>query len=171
MNNLFKISLITLFILSASANAVMQQYPIEDTIEAGLQAMIDQGLMPQLDTTETLGGVDVDADGLRDDIKAWIDTLAINNDQKQATIGNAKAMQTIMLVDLNDATAVDNAFANNLTSIVCMVNVFYDDFDKANEIRRNIQSYTANTILRSQKSIAYNNKLGGSVSGIPTCPH
>ena len=133
--------------------------------------MIDQGLMPELDTTETLGGVDADADGLRDDIKAWIDTLTVNSDQKKSITGNAKAMQTIMLVDLNDATAVDTAFANSLTSIVCMVNVFYDDFDKANEIRKDIQSYTANTILRSQKSITYNNKLGGSVSGIPTCPH
>ena len=167
MNNLFKISLIVLSLLSVAVNATLPQ----DTIEAGLQAMIDQGLMPELDTTETLGGVDADADGLRDDIKAWIDTLTVNSDQKKSITGNAKAMQTIMLVVLNDATAVDTAFANSLTSIVCMVNVFYDDFDKANEIRKDIQSYTANTILRSQKSITYNNKLGGSVSGIPTCPH
>ena len=153
MSNLLKISLITLSLLSTSSNAWW--WDKKDIVE---------------DTTETLGGVDADADGLRDDIKSWIDTLAINNDQKQATIGNAKAMQTIMLVDLNDEAAVDNAFVNSITSIVCMFNEFGNDFDKANEIRGDIESYTANTILRAQKSIAYSLMLDGSVSSIPTCP-
>ena len=142
---------------------------IEDTIEAGLQAMIDRGLMPQLDTTETLGGVDADADGLRDDIKSWIDTLAINNDQKQVTIGNAKAMQTLMLVDLNDAQAVNNVDNDLVMSVVCMA----DEFGASAEgitLMRDVESYTGNTQLRYEKYAAYNNMMNGSVTTLPTCP-
>jgi hypothetical protein len=157
MNNLLKISLITLSLLSTSSNAWWW----------------DKKEMPELDTTETLGGVDADADGLRDDIKVWIDTLAVNNDQKQAITDSARAMQAILLVDLNNSRALNNVSGYSMMTIVCLLNTFVVGNNlspkQQNTIFRNIEDYTVNTPLRHDKYDSYNQSRSGSVSTLPNC--
>lgn len=143
---------------------------IGGSFAAGLQSMSVQNAIPELDTTETLGGIDADADGLRDDVKIWIDTLDVDDNQRQLVIDNAKAIQTIMLVDLKDKLAVKNVATNSILSVVCMVNGFKEDPASANTIRRNIETYTANTASRHNKYVSYNMAISTAAPKIPTCP-
>lgn len=62
------------------------------------------------DIEETLSGLDVDRDGVRDDIAAFIAAWPISPGRRLAAMGVARAMQALMTAPGFDVMTIDNAY-------------------------------------------------------------
>ena len=74
-----------------------------------LQALEASGAIPALERTPTLGGIDANGDGVRDDIALHIQKTYADPAQRKAAMQTARALQQTLLVDKNDGVALEEA--------------------------------------------------------------
>ena len=134
------------------------------TPEELIQELEDQGAIPKLDRTNTLGGIDVDNDGIRDDIGDYIDThyTPLQKPARQL----AAALQSSLLVDRADAKALGDVAVQIARAVDCVhasgmkIQNKPDDPDVLDEL----QALTANTKLRMIAYMLFNQALDGTLS-------
>ena len=150
MNNLLKISLITLSLLSTSSNAWW--WDKKDIVELPPH--------PGGAGKATLGGIDSDNDGVRDDIQIAIYKRYDSDAQKRATLSQlSKSLQSALLVDISvssDKTAVTNSID---VAISCLFDTFGDD-NTVGELPF-VKRIVTNTTERYDAYSVFNASLGG----------
>lgn len=77
------------------------------TMKEQIKALEDSGKLPKLDRSTSIAGLDVNNNGIRDDIDAWIAALPITGVQKKAAEQSAKVRQAELLVDLTNKAEHD----------------------------------------------------------------
>jgi hypothetical protein len=117
-----------------------------------------------LDRTHTLGGIDENKDGIRDDVEAYIDGHYPNLREPARQL--AAALQSALLVDHADPTALGEVAVQIARAVDCVdrsgMNIQNkpDDPDVLDEL----QAITANTKMRMISYMLFNQALDGTLS-------
>jgi len=127
------------------------------------------GAIPVLDREPTLAGIDANGNGVRDDIERYIDGKYPDAAQRKAAIQTAHALQTKLLVNLDDSTALDEAATLGVRAVNCRSIVFpgIDGIAHSWRMSSDIEAMTANTKTRLMAYLAYNKARSGTVSTLP----
>jgi len=136
------------------------------TTEDLTNALEGNGSRPDLDQSATAAGTDANDDGIRDDIKNFIDNMVATPSQRSALTDIAKIMQEIQVAsELNEVTALD--FSNRLLRpVVCLADE-YNNPSNASQALAKIEAFTANTRTRAEKYHLYNQLRDGAVTRLP----
>lgn len=139
------------------------------TAKEKLEALENSGAIPKLDRTDSIAGIDANANGIRDDVETYIATHYPNPTQRAAAVQFAVVMQDSMLVDKVNMSAVKAISIRSLRAVNCI----YSKFDnsstgkQAGAVVAEIRSISANTKARLLAYLAYAKALDGSVSRLP----
>jgi len=123
-----------------------------------------QGLIPKLDRTDTLKGVDANNNGIRDDIEAYIEANFTDPKQKLAVEQFARATQIKVTVDYTDDFDVQQARLMSSKAIQCISFTFGEENSAQYwQIIDDIKFMTTNTKQRTINYWKYNSALDGTV--------
>jgi hypothetical protein len=123
----------------------------------------DSGALPKLDRSTSIAGPDVNNNGVRDDIEAYIAALQLTEVQKKALMQKAKSLQMTLTVDLTDKVALQRVGDIGMASTNCLSDSF-TDFSSMSE---KIEGMTANTKERTKRYMQYNAARSGSSTTSP----
>ncbi len=132
-------------------------------------ALETSGATPERDRGNTLMGTDVNANGVRDDVEAIIDSQYPSSIQRAAAMQTAKALQNALTVDKTDAPAVKAVDREISRAIDCV----YSRFDGANgakqpaQVVQELEAITTNTKERLLAYLQFNKALDGTSSARP----
>ena len=122
----------------------------------------NSGVVPKLDRSKTLGGIDSDNNGIRDDVDDYINNTYTKPDEKAAARQMARAYQNILLVDKNNLKAVYAVDKLIGDAINCAIDVAPNT-----GILNDIKAVTLNTKARVKEFFKYDDLLDGTVSTLP----
>ncbi|UQV22863.1 chromosome partitioning protein ParA [Vibrio sp. J383] len=123
---------------------------------------------PMLDRSDFLTGNDVNKDGIRDDIEAFIDALEVTEPVRKALKQNARYTQENLYHDFSQKTdanikkALD--ISNQYDKVLACEEFVGIDIDDGINTSNTITSLTYNTKARTMAYLAYNHLQDGSVS-------
>lgn len=139
-----------------------------DTVSGALAQMEAEGVIPKLDRTDTLKGIDADVNGIRDDIDNYIKSLELPAKGVEAVTSVARGHQRVQEADeMTPEVAVEivDSYSADLFCSIVGSKLDGNDFEK---VVKNIEAYTANTLERSSRYIEYNGALDGSSIDMPS---
>lgn len=138
------ISLLSIFLLTACGN--------------------DSSEPSKLDRTDTIGGVDTDKNGIRDDIDAYIKQTYPDEKQQKAVSQYARSLQASLLIDKEDKVEVKTATNKNFKAISCVFEkVPNGESPNKGSIVEEILGITTNTKQRLLEYLALDKALDGTV--------
>jgi len=129
---------------------------------AALAALDQNGSLPILNRDNTVTGTDVNANGVRDEIDAYIASLSDSIPQKAALRQVSAALTNAMLVDVTDENALSAAM-DMLTKSVQCVNSRYNTATNmmGTDKRHLIRKLTINTKVRFLANERFNTAMSG----------
>ena len=134
------------------------------TAEELVEQLEDEGALPALDRTDSVGGIDADDDGIRDDVEAYIDTHfpPLVAPARQL----AAALQSSLLVDRAGAEALGAVAVEIARAVDCVQRSgrFVENMQDDPDVIDDLQSITANTKRRMLRYVAFNAALAGTLS-------
>ena len=134
------------------------------SVRSMIEALEKSGAAPALDRSSDIRGPDVNANGVRDDIEAYINALPLTPKQIKAAMQDAKAVQLALTVSLNDKIALQGVGNAMAAAIKCHGSVDANYFP----LSVKIEAMTANTRERTKRYLAYNAARSGSTTGWPS---
>jgi hypothetical protein len=139
------------------------------SLKMQIEELENQGKLPKLDRSASIVGPDVNANGVRDDIEAYINALALTSVQQRAAMQKAKALQNTLTVDLTDKAALQIVGNGLMASTKCSGENFREpDGAPDSYLSSRVEAMTANTRERSRRYMEYNAARSGSVTSYPT---
>lgn len=135
---------------------------------AAIAALEANGTIPKLDRSESLAGPDLDGNGVRDDVDAWITQKYPSVKQRSAAWQMARAFQQSILVPANDRTRAKIVSTKVDRAIDCLNIQFPESAGSmpANRVRVEIRGLTMNTKSRLKSFLTYNKLLDGTTSSL-----
>jgi hypothetical protein len=124
------------------------------------------GKYPTLDRSSDIAGPDVNQNGVRDDIEAWINAQPVTEPQRKALMQKAKALQRTLIVDLTDKEALQQVGEATMAATNCGGDSF-ESFGKYYEVSGKIEAMTANTRERAMRYMQYSKARSGSITTLP----
>lgn len=143
--------------------------PVAATAREKIQAVEDSGAIPKLERGTTVAGVDVDNNGIRDDIDQFIARTYATDAQRKAASQLAKYLQQAILADAKDRPALKQISVQISRAVNCL-DMRFDGLNGAKRPARVVQeleSVTANTKARLTAYLAYNKGLDGTSGSLP----
>ena len=155
-----------------SAVDIVGQLPVPNppsnlSLKDQIAQLEKSGQLPNLDRSDSVLGPDINNNGIRDDIEAFIASLQLPDKQAKAALQSAKAMQLTLSVDTSDKAAVQRVGEISMASTNCLFDSIPDG-QIANQLGLAIESKTANTKIRVTKYLAYNSASSGSSTSSPS---
>jgi hypothetical protein len=147
--------------------AITWQVTSDVTVAGALAALEASGQLPKLDRSTSLAGPDVNGNGVRDDIDAYIDSLPDSAVQKQALRQTSRAIGTAIVA--GPTTATPSALKTITVAIGRGVHCIWSRYDSStapNKVSQ-IEKVTANTRQRVDAYDQYNSKISGTSSRVP----
>ena len=136
----------------------------EETPEELIQELEDEYFIPKLDRTPTLEGIDLDKNGIRDDIDKYIDDhfSELANPARQL----ARALQASLLVDRADPVALGQVAMQIARAVDCVDRSGFKIKNQPDDpdVLDDLQAITANTRLRMIAYLLFNQALDGTLS-------
>jgi hypothetical protein len=131
------------------------------------------GAVPKLDRTDSLIGTDVDQNGVRDDIDAFITREYPLEPQRKAALQTARALQKALLVEEGDVNNAKATMRETARGIDCVYEKFPVGSPKsAAQVSRELEALTTNTKARLLAHLRFSKTLDGtswSSPGKGTC--
>lgn len=121
------------------------------------------GELPVLEREPTLGGIDANSNGVRDDIERHIEKKYTEPAQRKAAMQTARAYQRMLLLDKSDPVAVEAVVVASARAVDCVFDTFPGT--GGSELSRELEAMSTNTKDRLKAYIAFNKAASGSVSG------
>jgi len=122
-----------------------------------------------LDRSISIGGVDANDNGIRDDIDKYIETLSkkkgYNKHQIKALQQHARAMQNTVMVDLKSSDSIKETDDSVMRSINCTFDIFKEE--DAYIVSKKVENLTLNTKRRTLVYLKFDHALSGSVTTLP----
>lgn len=152
-----------------SALATAGPVPVPLTPQQQLAALEVNGALPILDRSPSLAGPDANANGVRDDVDAYIAENYTVPVVRAAVQQMAGTLQSKLLVDLTDSAAVHALSVRSMAAVNCV----FDRFEETNSPSspemaiKDIQSITMNTKQRLLKYLAFSKSLDGTTMALP----
>ena len=171
---------IIVLVLTACGGGKSPESPTTPTAERDMKeqlaALEKAGELPALDRSTSIAGPDVDGNGIRDDIDAYIAALPVNDAMKKATRQVARVQQKALLIDLNDRSTLLALSDASMASTACMSETAEMGVPLEQHIRvrraghaiaLKIEAITANTPERADRYMAYMRALHGTTTTYP----
>ena len=136
------------------------------SVESKIIQLEDNGALPKLDRSASLRGPDINKDGVRDDVEAYIKQKPFSDAEKRALLQHARVLQAMVIVDKQDKATLQNIGVAGSASINCVFAKFKDNQAGLKTLEE-LESITANTKDRLKSYLAYSEAMDGSVSTIP----
>lgn len=146
----------------SSAHPVNQATSIGEAITDALRS----GAIPKLNHDNTITGVDANANGVRDDIDAYIASLPDTPAQKAVLLQHAAVLQATLTVDTSNFSALHAVDMNLMNSIRCL-HKFYGE-GIASRKSQDLEKFTVNTRIRLNAYEKFNSALSGTTIKIPS---
>lgn len=150
-----------------SANTPTNSPPA--TGAAALATLDQNGSLPILNRDNTVTGLDVNANGVRDDIDAYIASLPDSAPQKAALTQVSSALTTAMTVDVTNQNALNIAMSKITNSVTC-INSRYNtatNITMGTDKRHLIRKLTINTKIRFLAYEKFNTAMSGKTFKLP----
>jgi hypothetical protein len=141
--------------------------PSAPTLAEQIAALERSGAYPALDRSTDIVGPDVNKNGVRDDIEAWINSLNVSDGQRKALLQDARATQRALVVDLKDQAALQRVGESFGASMKCGAEKFAS-FADFSTLAGRIEAMTANTKERAMRYIEFNAARSGSSTKRPS---
>ncbi len=125
------------------------------------------GVVPRLDRSTDIAGPDVNRNGVRDDIEAWIDSRPVSDIQRKALMQTARALQSTLLADLENEAALNEGGERSMAAAKCGGSRFVPATDFY-RLAGKIEGMTANTRERAKRYMEYNIARSGTSVTSPT---
>lgn len=137
----------------------------QDKTRLEIKMLEATGQIPTLDRSDSLMGPDVNHDGIRDDVEAYIEAhFAAEPAQRMAARQLAKAVQQSILIEHPDTETARKAFIVESKAMDCIdVRFPQGTIPKAANVIEEIIAVTTNTKKRLKASMAIDQALGGTV--------
>lgn len=141
----------------------------EPSAQEKLESLETSGAIPQLERLPTIEGIDINGDGVRDDIEQYIEQKYTDPAQRKAAMQTARAFQAMLLVDKNDAMALERVSEMGGRALNCRSAVFpgVQGIKAWSDMSSELEAMTTNTKERLLAYLAYNKARSGSVSRLP----
>lgn len=136
------------------------------TLQATILELESSGKLPTLDRSASIAGPDANANGIRDDVDAYINNQGYNAAKLKSAQQTARAIANILVVNINNQ---DELRATDL-SLQKSINCVFSNFADANQsavVIKNIEKITANTKPRVEAYIKYQIAMDGKVLASP----
>ncbi len=172
MKNILRLSLLSLvaaLLLSACRADENVDVNITAPIMSIGQAILAaeaNGTIPKLNHDDTIAGPDTDANGIRDDIDAYIATLPYTEVQKKAVKQHAKALSASLTVDTTDKTALLKVADDMSRASWCTFTKLGGEV--APKIKADNEKMIVNTKIRFNEYEKFNSALSGGVFASPS---
>jgi hypothetical protein len=162
---------------SSPSSADQPVQPVERGMKEQLEALEKAGELPALDHSTDIAGPDIDRNGIRDDVDAYIAALPVNDAVKKAALQVARVQQKALLINLKDQPALLRLANAEATSNACMSSAVLSGVSPELESRTlrdghaitfKIEAITANTPERAERYLAYMGALHGTTTTYPT---
>jgi hypothetical protein len=144
--------------------------PAPPATPAQVLAQLEQdGKLPKLDRSASVAGPDANANGVRDDIDAYLQQRFPSAQQHAAAVQMAKAVQSAVLADGSNPDASKAASQRIANAAKCVFTRFpmTEGTDTAAAVGQEIEAITANTKARLLAYLSYNKSRDGSSSSLP----
>ena len=151
---------------SSTTTAATTTIPNVQTTKEKIQALEASGKLPALDRSESISGPDVDANGVRDDIDAYIAKQSYTASQTKSVQQLAKSVGNILRADTTSQDVLRATDLDLQKSIKCM-HLRFSDSQQASIVGKNIEKMTANTKQRVEAYIKYQVAMNGKVLASP----
>ncbi len=160
----------TLVVVGCGGGGEAQNAPSALTPQEEISRLEASGDLPTLERGASLGGIDDNSNGVRDDIERYIEKKYVLPDERKAAMQTALALQKTLLVDTNNAVALEAVSDDGMRAVNCRGAVFpgIEGFKHASRMSQELEALTTNTMQRLQAYMAYNKAISGTVSQLPT---
>lgn len=135
------------------------------SVAQAIDKAVANGALPKLDNGASLTGPDIDGNGVRDDIDAYINGLPYADVQKAALRQDAKANTAILTADVTSDASLMAASNLSARSVHCLRSLFHSD---AHNLSQNIEKYSFNTKARFDAYMKFSAAMGGKAVEIPS---
>lgn len=137
---------------------------------AAIAALEANGSIPKLDRSESLAGPDLDGNGVRDDVDAWIKSKLTDPKQIAAAMQSAKVIQRAILVDKSNKVEVKAVGLALSWAVHCVSILSPADGSTSilQEVDGKIESISTNTKARLKAYLEYNRARNGSATTLPS---
>lgn len=127
------------------------------------------GAIPRLDRSSNIAGVDANANGVRDDIEEFISRNYPLDSQRAAAMQYARGMQSALLVDASDISAVKEVKRQLSMATRCLYSKFGEksDVKQPASVGSELIAVTTNTKQRLLAYLAYSKALDGASWATP----
>ena len=133
-----------------------------------IEALEKLNKLPTLDRSDSLLGPDLDNNGIRDDIDAYILSQNFEEPIKKAAHQVAKAFLKILVVDPSDPVSVKAADLVLAKSLFCIDSIYiHKNLDYGFAITDNLEKITYNTKTRVKAYLKYNASMNGKILSSP----
>jgi hypothetical protein len=140
------------------------------SLGAAISEALRSGAMPNLNHDSTITGVDANANGVRDDIDAYIASLPDTPAQKAVLLQHAAVLQATLTVDTSNQSALRTVDRNLMNSIRCIHKLYGEGI--ASRKSQDLEKFTVNTRIRLDAYEKFNSALSGTSISIPmTAPN
>lgn len=147
-------------------NAQPSSAPTTRTLAEQISDLESAGKLPKLDRSASVLGPDTNADGVRDDIAAYVSALPYTVIQKASLNQLAKSMRSELNANLSDEAAMDATSLADTRAIHCIAIQFIGN-PLTSEMVDMMQSLIGNTKDRAKAVIAHSNARDGTTSSVP----
>ena len=124
------------------------------------------GQLPILDRSDSIAGLDANANGVRDDIEQYIDSKPNTQPQKNSLKALHRALNKAMTVDTKDKNALRDVTNSINISTGCIWKT-YGSGAVASPVGDEIEKLTVNTRRRYDAYMKYNSAMNGAVISAP----
>jgi hypothetical protein len=154
---------------TAASQALSEAEDVEDVedIAEAIAELETRGELPVLDRTDSLAGIDADANGIRDDLDRFIDRSFGDAARREAAVQLTKTIQQTLLVDAGDHAAVMTLARHHTNDLSCFSSRFQSDRASGSELRRQLHSLTTNTKARLLAYMRFDQALSGQTFRLP----
>ena len=153
------------------ATLVLKSIAISALVLSSFTAQAYDAFNGVLDRSDTIGGIDANNNGIRDDIEAFIVQRYTEPKERAAMMQYARSVQASLLVDKFDQSAVQALSLKDSYAVNCVFNVLNPERNADNGLpeiaAREIVSLTTNTKARLKAYLMYSYALSGSVLTFP----
>jgi hypothetical protein len=126
--------------------------------------------LPNLERSPTLQGIDMNGNGVRDDIDAYIEQNFPVAAEKKATLQLARSLQQALLVDTTAGEALEAISKASVRALKCAGRVFSgpDGTKRMLMMSEELEALTTNTKIRLLAYLEFNKARSGSVLKLPS---
>ena len=124
------------------------------------------GQLPVLDRSDSIAGLDANANGVRDDIEQYIDSKPNTQPQKNSLKALHRALSKAMTIDTKDKNALRDVTNSINISTGCIWKT-YRTGTVASPLGNEIEKLTVNTRRRYEAYMKYNSAMNGAVISEP----